>query len=172
MHRRVPASTLRAMAKKREAPGSSESASPLKHNPFASLLGQPAPAAPPPAAPQEPAVKPPAKQESAPVPHTPTPAPHARREPDGKARGRVVLRRETKHRGGKAVIIVRGLPQVRGFDEAAIAALAKQLKQQLGCGGTVEGSGDQREIVLQGDRASQVAELLRAQGFRVDGVTS
>jgi translation initiation factor 1 (eIF-1/SUI1) len=26
--------------------------------------------------------------------------------------------------------------------------------------------------VLQGDRAAKVAELLRAQGFRVDGVTS
>jgi translation initiation factor 1 len=81
-------------------------------------------------------------------------------------RGRVVLRRETKHRGGKAVIIVRGVP------EAEIDSLAKQLKQKLGCGGTVERDAGEPEIVLQGDQPAKVAEWLRAEGFRVDGVTS
>jgi translation initiation factor 1 (eIF-1/SUI1) len=158
------------MAKKREAPGAgASSASPLKHNPFAALLGAPAETVEPARA-AEPATREP-RAEPVSKPEPAKPAAPARHEPQGKARGRVVLRRETKHRGGKAVIIVCGLPQVAGFDEAAIAALAKQLKQQLGCGGTVDGTGDQREIVLQGDRASQVAELLRAQGFRVDGVT-
>jgi translation initiation factor 1 (eIF-1/SUI1) len=83
----------------------------------------------------------------------------------------VVLRRETKHRGGKAVIIVTGFDAQRGHDAAAIAALAKQLKQALGCGGTVEERDGASEIVLQGDHPAKVAELLRAQGFRVDGVT-
>ena len=82
--------------------------------------------------------------------------------------GRVVLARETKHRGGKAVVIVRGLVQLPAWDDAAIEQLAKELKRSLGCGGTVEDG----EIVVQGDRPAQVAEWLRAQGFRVDGVTS
>ena len=83
-------------------------------------------------------------------------------------RGRVVLARETKHRGGKAVVIVRGLSQLPAWDDTAIEQLAKELKRSLGCGGTaVEG-----EIVVQGDRPAQVAEWLRAQRFRVDGVTS
>lgn len=81
-------------------------------------------------------------------------------------RGRLILRRETKHRGGKAVIIVRGVP------DAEVDALAKQLKQKLGCGGTVERDAAEPEIVLQGDQPAKVAEWLRAEGFRVDGVTS
>jgi len=89
-----------------------------------------------------------------------------------KARGRVVLRRETKHRGGKAVIIAAVFGAIDGFDPGATEELARHLKQQLGCGGTVEERGSDREIVLQGDCAAKVAELLRARGFRVDGVTS
>jgi translation initiation factor 1 (eIF-1/SUI1) len=90
-----------------------------------------------------------------------------------KSRGRLVLRRETKHRGGKAVIIVRGFAQLAEFgDETRVAELAKELKQKLGCGGTVEHGDGETEIVLQGDRAAKVAELLRGHGFRVDGVTS
>jgi len=89
-----------------------------------------------------------------------------------KSRGRVVLRRETKHRGGKAVIIVSGFCAIEDFDQRATEELARQLKHQLGCGGTVEERDSDREIVLQGDCAAKVAELLRARGFRVDGVTS
>jgi translation initiation factor 1 (eIF-1/SUI1) len=83
--------------------------------------------------------------------------------------GRLVLAREKKHRGGKAVVIVRGFAALSGWDDAAVAALARELKQTLGCGGTVDPGP---EIVLQGDRPAQVAEWLRAQGFRVNGVTS
>jgi translation initiation factor 1 (eIF-1/SUI1) len=82
--------------------------------------------------------------------------------------GRLVLRRETKHRGGKAVVIISGFDAIPGFDDAAIAALAKACKAALACGGTI----DRAEIVLQGDRPAEVAELLRARGFRVVGVTS
>jgi translation initiation factor 1 len=85
-----------------------------------------------------------------------------------KPRGRLMLRRETKHRGGKPVIVISGFAAMPGFDPSAIEALAKTCKQVLGCGGTV----DRDEIVLQGDRPAQVAELLRAQGFRVGGVLS
>lgn len=81
--------------------------------------------------------------------------------------GRLVLRRETKHRGGKAVVIVSGFSSL-GFSAAALEALATDCKRTLGCGGTV----DEGEIALQGDRAAEVAELLRRKGFRVAGVTS
>jgi len=118
----------------------------LTHSPFAVLGTRPdAPPAP---------VAPPATA-GAPAPAT-------------DARGRLVLRRETKHRGGKAVVIISGFDALRGFDAGAIAELARDCRQALGCGGTVDGG----EIVLQGDRAAQVAELLRAKGFRVAGVTS
>lgn len=150
------------MAKKdktREAaPGTSTT--PLRHSPFAALAGAPVTvkeAATPPQ--DEASLSPP----SQPEPHTPASS--------QKSRRRLVLRRETKHRGGKAVIVVSGFGQLRDFDEAATEALAKRLKQKLGCGGTVEGQGEKREIVLQGDRPAKVAELLRAEGFRVDGVT-
>jgi translation initiation factor 1 (eIF-1/SUI1) len=123
----------------------------LKHNPFAALAGQTAPAAPQPA--------------------TPTAAEPPRAAAPDKPRGRLVLRRETKHRGGKAVVVVTGFEAVRGFDAAAVSELAKRLKQALGCGGGVEQRDGAPEILLQGDQPAKVAELLRAQGFRVDGVT-
>ena len=85
-----------------------------------------------------------------------------------QARGRLVLRRETKHRGGRAVVIISGFDELPSFDARAISDLASECKQKLGCGGTVDGG----EIVLQGDRPAEVAELLRAKGFRVAGVTS
>jgi len=86
-----------------------------------------------------------------------------------KRRGRLILRRETKHRGGKAVIVIGGFEALADHDRAALETLAKELKQLLGCGGAVE---HEREIVLQGDRPAKVAELLRAKGFRVEGVTA
>ena len=116
----------------------------LTHNPFASLSRDPAP----PAAPA---------------------APAAERSAPAARSGKLILARETKHRGGKAVVIVRGFAQLSGWDADAVAELARELKQTLGCGGTVDAGP---EIVLQGDRPAQVAEWLRAQGFRVHGVTS
>lgn len=120
-------------------------AAPLKHSPFASLGGGAA-------------VSPPTAAATDPVPV-------AEEIPRG---GRLVLRRETKHRGGKAVVIISGFDAIAHFDQAAIAALAKACKEALACGGTSDGN----EIVLQGDRPAEVAELLRARGFRVAGVTS
>jgi translation initiation factor 1 len=137
----------------KKPPSPAEGAEQLKHNPFAALAGLRAPAAP-------------AAEPSA-AAAEPRPAAPASNKP----RGRLVLRRETKHRGGKAVVVVTGFAQLRDFDAAAVNDLAKRLKQALGCGGTVEDNGGATEIVLQGDRAAKVAELLRAQNFRVDGVT-
>lgn len=83
------------------------------------------------------------------------------------SRGRVILRRETKGRGGKAVIIVSGFRELPEFNAVKMGELAKQLRGMLGVGG----SFDRSEILLQGDKPAHVAEILRRLGFRVDGVT-
>lgn len=122
----------------------------LKHNPFAALSGASAPDA-------APADPPPAAEKPAPEP---------------KSRGRLILRREKKHRGGKTVVIIAGLRASAHLAESEIEKLAQHLKQQLGCGGAVERVANDTEIVIQGDQPARIAELLRAKSFRVDGVTS
>lgn len=92
---------------------------------------------------------------SAPTPATAAPA----------KRGRVVLRKETAHRGGKPVIIVYDFPAP--ITAATIEDLARRLKKACGAGGTVKG----REIEIQGDQAARIRALLEADGFRVAGVT-
>jgi translation initiation factor 1 len=82
------------------------------------------------------------------------------------SRGRLILRRETKDRGGKVVVVVSGFARLPGSNSVMIANLAKELKGKLGCGG----SFDRQEIVLQGDRCAAVSALLEELGFRVDGV--
>jgi len=159
------------MAKKEKPPIAS---TPLKHSPFAGLRAPEASERAPavasttssPSLPAAPAA------DAAGATAAPEPSAPAASRAAGKSRGRLVQRRETKHRAGKAVIIVSGFEELRDFDEAALHALAKELKQALGCGGTLEMRAGRRELVLQGDRAEQVASLLRARGFRVDGVTS
>lgn len=66
-----------------------------------------------------------------------------------KGDGIVRVSRETKGRKGSGVTLISGLP----LAEPELAALAKQLKQRCGSGGTVkngviEVQGDHREVVL------------------------
>jgi translation initiation factor 1 len=135
----------------------SRPAAPLQHNPFA-MLGEldalknltPEPE------PEKPARVPePTKTVKAPKPVIPK-----------NSRGRLILRRETKDRGGKVVVVVSGFAELPGANSVMIANLAKELKGKLGCGG----SFDRQEIVLQGDRCAAVNALLEELGFRVDGV--
>ena len=70
--------------------------------------------------------------------------------------GVVRVSRETAHRGGKAVTVVRGL----GLAEAALTMLAKQLKAVCGAGGTVKDGA----IEVQGDHCELVIEVLKKQG--------
>jgi translation initiation factor 1 len=71
----------------------------------------------------------------------------------------VRVRRESKGRGGKTVTVVSGIL----LDDAALKALAGELKRRCGCGGTVK----EGEVEIQGDhRDLLVAELIR-RGFRV-----
>lgn len=135
----------------------SRPAAPLQHNPFAMLgeldaLKNLAPA-PEPEKPQR--APEPVKAAKAPKPSIPK-----------NSRGRLILRRETKDRGGKVVVVVSGFAELPGANSVMIANLAKELKGKLGCGG----SFDRQEIVLQGDRAAAVNALLEELGFRVDGV--
>jgi len=132
---------------------------PLQQNPFA-LLGELE------------ALKhlPQPEPEPAPTPTSFTAKPSAAAKPTIPAgsRGRLILRRETKERGGKMVVVIYGFAELPGANAVMIADLAKELKGKLGCGG----SFDRQEIVLQGDRPAQVCALLEAMGFRVDGVRS
>ena len=130
----------------------SRSAAPLQSNPFA-LLGE------------LDALKnlPSASPAKAPVSDKPKAEPSLPQ----KSRGRLILRREKKDRGGKVVVVVYGFTELPGFSAVMIADLARELKGKLGCGG----SFDRQEIVLQGDRCADVTALLEKLGFRVSGVT-
>jgi translation initiation factor 1 len=143
--------THRAMAKKKAPPATVPvgEANALTHSPFASLRAAVTSVAPEPSA------------IAAHDPAEPAQAPQ-------RWRGRLIMQRETKHRGGKVVLVIRGFDAIAGLDESALDGLAKELKRVLGCGGSA-GAG---EILLQGDQPAKVAELLRGKGFRVDGVTS
>lgn len=66
--------------------------------------------------------------------------------------GAAKVSRESKGRGGKTVTVVKSLP----LDEAALAALGKQLKAACGSGGTVKDG----VIEIQGDHADTVLQLL------------
>ncbi|PAW77195.1 MAG: hypothetical protein B9S32_11875 [Verrucomicrobia bacterium Tous-C9LFEB] len=135
---------------------------PLLQNAFSALdsLIDPSQLAPSPEPP--PAPKPEKKAAVPPVPKKsePTAPPNSM--------GRVVLRRETKDRGGKTVVIISGFRELPAFNAVMIGDLAKKLRNKLGCGG----SFDRSEIMLQGDRPAEVTQVLRDMGFRVEGVTS
>ena len=91
---------------------------------------------------------------------TPEPPPSAPAK-----KGRVVLRRETAHRGGKSVIVVDGFDP--GIDDAAIEALGKRLRAACGCGGAVKN----RTLELQGNQADRIRAWLTGEGFRVGGIS-
>lgn len=79
-------------------------------------------------------------------------------------KGRVVLRKETSQRAGKAVIVVSQFESKINLRE--IDGLATGLKKFCGCGGTVKN----REIEIQGDQPQKIRSFLENLGFRVDGV--
>lgn len=79
--------------------------------------------------------------------------------PPVKNDGIVRVSRETKGRKGKGVTVVTGVP----LDEAGLLALAKRLKQQCGCGGTVKDG----VIEIQGDHRDALVAELTQQGYTV-----
>lgn len=78
--------------------------------------------------------------------------------------GRVVLRRETAHRGGKTVIVIHDFGT--HLPVSVIEAVAKKVRAACGCGGTVR----ERTIEIQGDQAAKIRAVLEAEGFQVAGV--
>lgn len=131
------------MSKKRDRIDLNPAPSPLG-NPFAHLHSEGLPAAPA----QESQARPSQSEASKPA-----------------KLGRVVLRRETAHRGGKTVTIIYDLAPHLGA--ACIESLGRKLKTACGCGGTVKG----REIEIQGEQVAKIRALLEQEGFRVAGVT-
>ena len=91
-------------------------------------------------------------------PAAPAGAAQAAPAPDVRPKGpaRAVVRMERKGRGGKEVTVVEKL----GLGPAALEAWCRDLKQALGCGGSVDGE----LIVLQGDLRARVAAVLTARG--------
>ncbi|MEH8021371.1 MULTISPECIES: stress response translation initiation inhibitor YciH [Rheinheimera] len=72
--------------------------------------------------------------------------------------GAVRIRRETKGRGGKAVLTISGIAKTA--DE--LERLAAKLKKKCACGGAVKDG----VIEIQGDKRELVEQLLQAEGFK------
>jgi translation initiation factor 1 len=139
----------------------SRPAAPLQFNPFAQLDGLDALKNLAPAPEPEP-------KKPAPVVESTRPPKPAKPVIPNNSRGRLILRKEKKDRGGKVVVVVYGFVELPGANAVMIGDLARELKGKLGVGG----SFDRQEIVLQGDRCADVCALLETLGFRVDGVRS
>ena len=92
-----------------------------------------------------------------------TPIPIQPQEP--KRLGRVLLRRETAHRGGRIVIVVHGFPPT--FTRADLEGLARDLRHAMGTGGTVR----DRTIEIQGDQPAKIRAFLEKLGFQVAGAS-
>ena len=69
------------------------------------------------------------------------------------------IMRDRKHRGGKTVTVISGVPA----SNEAIATLAQQLKKLCGSGGTVKDG----VIEIQGDHCEKVMAKLGELGYRV-----
>lgn len=98
------------------------------------------------------------------LPAAPQPPPVAPAAAPKRKMGRVVLRREKAHRGGKTVIVVDDFATHLRLSE--IEDIARKLRAACGCGGTVK----DRTIEIQGDQPGRIREILTAEGFQVAGV--
>jgi translation initiation factor 1 len=110
----------------------------LKHNPFAALRGRMGDLPPGPACAE-------------------APAQAERADEAPRVTGRVVVRRERKGRGGKAITIAEG-PGLAGQD---LTALAREAARALGAGARAEDGA----LVVQGDQAERVSTWLASRGL-------
>lgn len=117
---------------------STDGAPPLTNNPFAALQGSlgDLPAADPPTM----STPPSPPTDSAPAPF----------------RGKIVIRREKKGRGGKTVTVIEGL----GQPPEDLATMAQQLRRNLGTGAHVEGT----TIVVTGAQGQRIRDWLSSRG--------
>ena len=121
---------------------STEGGNPLANNPFANLNLEGLPDGPG----DVPA-------DSAPEPKT------SIRGAKNKNRGRLEIRRQTAHRGGKTVTVISGFVGI-GLPEKE--SLAKHMQKTCGVGGTVKDGN----IEIQGDQREKVSAILTEAGFR------
>lgn len=84
-------------------------------------------------------------------------APEAAAKEPVKDTLRVLIDR--KARKGKTATIVEGFT----VSDEEVASVAAMLKRRLGVGGSARGG----EILIQGDLAEKVRELLRSEGYKV-----
>ena len=73
--------------------------------------------------------------------------------------GIVRVMRDRKHRGGKTVTVITGVPG----NESEMATLAQRLKKLCGSGGTVKDGN----IEIQGDHCDKVQAKLAELGYKV-----
>jgi len=73
--------------------------------------------------------------------------------------GIVRIRRESKGRGGKTVMVITGVP----LNEEGIRALAGELKKRCGTGGTAKDG----VIEIQGEHRELLLAELSAKGYKV-----
>ena len=125
------------MGKPSQPPANPAASQGFSHNPFNALSA---------------AGLPPGPEEAPPVPQPVAAMPK-------KNRGRVDIVRETAHRGGRTVTVVRGFVGI-GLPEKQ--ALAKAMQKACGTGGTVKDG----HIEIQGDKRETVARILEEAGFR------
>jgi translation initiation factor 1 len=78
--------------------------------------------------------------------------------------GRVTLQRETAHRGGKTVIVIKDFAS--HLPVSVIETIAKRVRSACGCGGTVK----EKRIEIQGDQPTKIRVLLELEGFEVKGL--
>jgi len=76
-----------------------------------------------------------------------------------KGDGIVRVGRETKGRKGKGVTLISGIP----LPPEELKALARELKQKSGTGGTLKDG----IIEIQGDHRDALIELLKSRGWKV-----
>jgi translation initiation factor 1 len=110
------------------------------HNPFAALSSEGLPSAPPDSLP-------------------PSEIEPSGRSTKKKSRGRVDILRQTAHRGGKTVTVIKGFVGI-GLPEKE--QLAKALQRSCGVGGTVKDGN----IEIQGDKRQEAARILTEAGFK------
>ena len=77
-------------------------------------------------------------------------------------KGKLIIRYETAHRGGKKVTIVT---RFEGTQEQMIA-LGKDLKKHCGTGGSIVDD----EILVQGDHRNKIKEYLRKEGYKTNDI--
>jgi len=71
----------------------------------------------------------------------------------------VTLQRQVKGRNGKPITLISGL----ALAGAELKNLAKELKNECGVGGSIDG----QDILIQGDKRDRLTRLLESKGYKV-----